>query len=309
MMNYVYKLTFIKRLSINKPPYYYIGYKTNAIFKDGIIFDKNNKPYYSSSKSKILLEEVNENPKDILVDILFESHDPIICQEKEREFQLSSEVITNPEYFNMAITPINIFNLPNYGSYKHKDFHDKKVRLPTNHELVLNGTYVGITKGMTIDKSSIRGFGNFKDRDGNVIRCRVEDPRVLSGELVGITRGSTTPEEVKLKMSISHSGRTKSESHKRKIGDANRGRARPDVTERFKNTLVFENLLTGERKRECADYSEDNWKPFNRSGKRSAIKHNHYNTIWINNGINEKKLKKYLEIPTGWVKGRIKNAN
>lgn len=306
MTNYVYKLTFFDRKILNQKPFFYIGYKTNATYRNGLLYDKHNKPYYSSSKSKILLDEVKNNPAGIIVDILYQSEDPSECQNKEREFQLENDVILNPDYFNMAITPINVFNLPNYGSYKHRDYPDKKVRLPRDHELVLSGIYVGITKGMKIDKSSIRGIGNFKDINGNIIRCRIDDPRVQSGDLVGITKGRELTKKERDSMSLARRGKPKSEDHKRKIGEANKGNKRPDVVKRFTGTKVFENIITGEKKRAPKDYEEENWLPHRRVGRHAGENHNHYNTIWINDGFIEKKLKAELIIPHGWKRGRIK---
>ena len=48
-MNIAYKITFTNRLKLNIKPYYYIGSKSNCTIKYGIIYDKDNKPYYGSS--------------------------------------------------------------------------------------------------------------------------------------------------------------------------------------------------------------------------------------------------------------------
>ena len=43
-----------------------------------------------------------------------------------------------------------------------------------------------------------------------------------------------------------------------------------------------------------------------KSDAQSGMKNSQFGTMWITNGIENKKIKKYLTIPEGWYKGRVK---
>lgn len=70
-------------------------------------------------------------------------------------------------------------------------------------------------------------------------------------------------------------------------------------------------------------WKEGKWQQFDRTGfkhseesknkmrisigdKQKGEKNSQYGTIWITNGIEQKKIKKYNKIPEGWYKGMLK---
>lgn len=142
----VYQLTFENRKKKNIKPFLYIGSKSKCEIKDGKILDSRKKEYWSSSKSK----EFNKALKEEFptVKILFEGKDSKEINIKEYEISRELNVHTSIDFFNMFIPPVNNFIWNDYGTYKHNLIETKVVRLHKNDPLVLNGTFVGVTKGI-----------------------------------------------------------------------------------------------------------------------------------------------------------------
>lgn len=248
-------------------PFKYIGSKSNATFKDGVIYDRRNKPYYGSAKYKGW-KEICTNNRSVCV-VLFESDEYKECLKKEREYHIQNDVAINPIFFNQSIAAVNNFTNPKYGSFKHKDHHQKIVRLPTDHPLVLDGTYVGVTKYNKSSRVNQQGIGRYKHTiSGEYCKLPTNHPLVLDGTYVGITKGRIVSEEERNKRR-GHKGwskisdDTKNElSRKRSLYAKNNIEA---ITTRLvdstKNTIVFKNVNTGKRKRFPKNFSSPEWIP------------------------------------------------
>lgn len=62
----------------------------------------------------------------------------------------------------------------------------------------------GILRNKTDGGEGTSGIGVYKNRNGNIVTCPLNDPRVLSGELVGVTKGyKSTPGSFKKGITIS----------------------------------------------------------------------------------------------------------
>lgn len=187
-MHILYKVIFPIRKSENIFPYYYIGSKSNCSFKDGKIYDKNGKIYWGSSSWTDYQDIVNSDDCYVEIISVHEDYNEILLQEKDIHLQF--DVAASCEYFNKSVATINNFSDPNCATYKHIST-GKIVRLDKNHELVLNGTYVGITKGCAL--SDIHKLKIARNGDENAFF------------------GKKHTEETKLTISVKNKGRIKSQ--------------------------------------------------------------------------------------------------
>ena len=96
-MNIVYWLEFKHRLEMKTPPYFYIGSKHDCSIQDGVIIDKHNKEYWSSSKqSDFLLALEVEKPLVKILDICEDA-----LSEEER-YHIHYDIPKSPLFFNKA---------------------------------------------------------------------------------------------------------------------------------------------------------------------------------------------------------------
>lgn len=102
-MNIVYLLVHKIRHEENNPPYYYIGSKLNW---------KGEGTYYSSSRAEFMKDAY---PGDLIFTPLWCSDDCTHFEllEKEKEFQISHDVIKNPLFFNRNIANSLMFQSVN----------------------------------------------------------------------------------------------------------------------------------------------------------------------------------------------------
>lgn len=225
-MHIVYRLTFKERKNESIFPYLYIGSKSNCTYLDGIIYDKSNKPYYGSSSWENYNEIVKEN--SIITEVLGVFEDYQECLDAEYRIQLENDVVSSPLYFNKSLATINNYSDPNFATYKHKTT-GKRIRLLRTHKNVLDGTYVGVTKGNKSNekiKQKQKRYG--KD---NHFFGKKHKPETIE-KLRKSSSNHKHTEETKAKMSQKRKGIKKSEDHKRKIGR--------------KNMLMLKNIETGE---------------------------------------------------------------
>tara|TARA_B100000929_G_scaffold290599_1_gene284970 strand:+ start:103625 stop:104788 length:1164 start_codon:yes stop_codon:yes gene_type:complete len=209
-MNIVYKITFLDRKENNIYPYIYIGSKSNCNFVDGKIIDRNGNSYYGSSTWPNYYEIVKKG--NLKIELLFHSENYNECLMKEKELHLKEDVVANPEYFNKTIASISNYSDPSYATYKHT-LYGKIVRLPRNHPLVENGTYVGVTKGDTVKHSGNGSrFGMFNSFYGKTHSEQTKQ------KLREHNLGKVHSEESRRKMSKSRKGKKKTKEHKEKIG-------------------------------------------------------------------------------------------
>lgn len=209
-MNIVYQITFTKRQKQGIHPFLYIGSKSNCSYHEGVIYDKNSKPYWGSSTWENWNTLIEENA--CVASVLFESESYTKVLNFENSIQKQLDVVSSSLYFNLAIATVNSYSDPDYATYTNGI---KTVRLPRTHPRVLSGEYYGVTKGNVLSE----------EHKKKLVRC---------GKDNGFY-GKTHSKETKEKISNANTGRiktkreienwinkvakkTKSEIHKSKIG-------------------------------------------------------------------------------------------
>lgn len=126
-----------------------------------------------------------------------------------------------------------------------------------------------------------KGIINVKDHTGKNIKVKIDDPRYLSGELVGISKGKVT---------------VKNEEDETFNVDINDPRY-------LSGELVP--IWTGRKHKEETKRKIGEANSIKQKGEHNS----QYGTMWITNGVENKKIKKDETIPEGWSKGRIQNKN
>lgn len=149
-MHVVYLISFINRVTNMEYPCFYIGSKSNCDVIEGKIIDMSGKEYLGSSTSFMYKELIKTEDKNVL--ILFQTNDYTECLLKERDYQIMHDVVADVRFFNKSIATINNYSNPDYATYKHSLYEEVR-RLPRNHPLVLEGIWVGVTKGRKIPES------------------------------------------------------------------------------------------------------------------------------------------------------------
>ena len=228
-MNIVYKITFLERKENNTPPYYYIGSKSNCEFVSGKIYESNGKEYTGSSRYKDYKKIVNEST--LLIEIIetFDNYDDAI--KFEYEIQKELNVIKSNEYFNLSMASQSSYNRTGYGTYKHKDNYDKKVKLRTDDHKVLDGTFIGATKNNKISEETKQKISLKNKGENNSFYGKTHSEETKQ-KISLKNKGNILSKETKQKMSESRKGVAKTEDHKLKIGR--------------KNMIMLKNLDTGE---------------------------------------------------------------
>lgn len=146
-MNIVYKISFVKRIRNQTPPFYYIGMKTTCDYKHGKVIDKRGRCYWGSSETVSIKSALQEEIP--FIEILFECENDKQTCKKEREILLSVDAARNLEYFNLTNGTINwTFHSSEYGTYRHRDYDNVYKKLKKDDPLVLSKTYVGTTNGV-----------------------------------------------------------------------------------------------------------------------------------------------------------------
>lgn len=210
-MHYVYKVIFHKRLEDKTPPYYYIGSKSNASYNDGVLYDSRGNEYYGSSTWENYHDMVKESQCSVEVIKVFDSYTDALNYESE--IQADLDVVSDPEYFNLAIATINNFTDPNYATYKHI-ITGKTVRLPRNHKLVEEGIYVGVTKGVVLTEAERKSRG--RSGADNAFYGKTHSDEVRA-RISKANKGRPASEATKKAVSARHKGVPKSKAHRDKI--------------------------------------------------------------------------------------------
>lgn len=141
-MHVVYKLIFNDRISNNTKPYYYIGSKSFCKVENGVIYDKNNKPYYGSCKSTLFLNSLSVET-NIVAEILYSDENYKNCLEMERIFHIENNVVKSTLFFNQAIATIATYSNPDYMTMM--NIETKKIcRL---HKDEIDDNWVGVSTG------------------------------------------------------------------------------------------------------------------------------------------------------------------
>lgn len=227
-MHCVYKITFLSRKLTNTLPYLYIGSKSNFTYFDGILYGSDGNPYYGSSTWDDYSKIVEENIGSIKVDILktFDNYEE--CLEYEKFIQISENAVQSPEYFNKALASESNFSSPDFATYRHIK-SGKVVRLRRDDPFVLNGTYVGVTKG--IIPENIKTMDRSGKNNGFYGKKHTQETKDKIRESRSWFRWS---EEQKLKMSEKRKGVPMPDGHGKKVSKAKKGKT------------VYKNINTGE---------------------------------------------------------------
>jgi hypothetical protein len=283
-MHCVYKLTFTKRKERGEEPYMYIGSKSNSTLFEGVIYDKRNKPYYGSSTYKFFKDYINEDIIETELLATFEDYKETL--KYEYEIQKHLDVVADTEYFNLSLASVNTFSDSDYATYKNTRT-GKTVRLPRNHKKVLNGEYVGVSKGTILTSEERKKRGSSGDKNGFYGKTHSDETR--SKIAIANSRETRSPEKVQ-EWIENIAKKPKSEEHKKKIGR--------------KNLIMLKNKETGATVRIHKDLSDSYDKklwvnPYTLSEKKST------GSKWINNGIENIKIKSEKELPEGWKFGRL----
>lgn len=212
-MDVVYKLIFKSRLERNEPPFYYIGSKSNITLINGKMVDKRGVCYFGSSRwpgySKLVDSE------EIEVEILYEGPNII---EMEKDIHLKEDVVANTNYFNLSIATISNFSNPSYATYINTAT-GKIVRLERDHPMVLNGSYVGVSKGITLSEETKLKISKNNTRPFLGRTHSKESLEKMSKSKLGIKASQETKE----KMSAVRKGVKKTDEHKDNISKSSKG--------------------------------------------------------------------------------------
>lgn len=138
-------IVYLIKLKREELPNSYIGVKSNCRVENNKIYDKHNKIYEGSSTCKNFKELKKLYDYDVI--ILGEFNNYKDALDFERMKHIENDVVASPIYFNKSISQSNNYTNPNYATYKNI-LTNKKARLPRDHPEVLNGNWVGITKGI-----------------------------------------------------------------------------------------------------------------------------------------------------------------
>ena len=186
------------------------------------------------------------------------------------------------------------------GQVTAKDKDGNFLKIHKDDPRYLSGELVGVTKGQV----------TLKDKNGNYYNVDINDPRYLSGELVGVTKGQVT-----LKDKNGNYYNVDINDPKYLSGDL-KHLSSGKVTVKDKDGNCYSvstndpRYLSGELKpsrtgKKHTDETKRKMSETKRKNKsHSGERNSQYGTMWITNGIENKKIKKDIKIPEGWSKGR-----
>lgn len=199
MSHVVYMVTFHRSQLPNK----YIGSKSNAKIIDGKIMKNRREVYVGSSSCKLFLEAKETCQFTVEILGVFDEYEDAL--EAEHNAHVRYDVVAAPEYFNKSIAKVNNYTNPNYATYRHVET-GKVARLPRQHPRVLNGEWVGVTKGHRLTEKHRRNIGNSErgEKNGFYGRRHTEESKRKSGKKIG----------------DAHRGKPKSAEHRRAMSEA-----------------------------------------------------------------------------------------
>ncbi len=203
-----------------------------------------------------------------------------------------------------------------YGKQKFKrqilyQFENKQLAY-TMQKLIVNEQFVKRNDTYNIRYGGKGGFGHLKeticvkDTDGNIFRINKDDQRWLNGQVIGITKGKFAVKDLKTGKTFQIDKNDQRWINKQLVGATKGINTTPDTIvakdingNKFRiKTLQFYKL---KQKGIIFGVSKGIKMP---KGFAVGQKNSQYGTIWITNGIQNKKIKKDQDIPEGWKKGR-----
>lgn len=210
-----------------------------------------------------------------------------------------------------------------------------------NHEFLKRFDVYNLTLGGgKVGKIYSEGFVNVKDKNGNNFKVRINDPRYLSGELVGVNKGKVVvknsdgeyfrvdvDDQKYLKKELLPLSKGKFLARDKNgnsfLIDKNDPRYLTEelvpyttgklvAKDKIGNCFLIDKddprYLSGELKGNWTD-KKHNEETKKKIGKANS-KHQHgknnsqFETCWITNGFENKKIKKNETIPENWERGR-----
>ncbi len=221
-MHIVYLIIFPERLNNKIYPCYYIGSKSNGTVVNNTILDKRNKEYIGSSTYKDYDEIYHTNQKEIFC--LYETSDYKECISVEKYSHILYDVVADIRFFNKGIASINNFSNPDYATYRHTEY-DEYRRLPKDHPLVKNKTWVGTSTGTTHSVESRKKCSQPGELNGfygkHHHKETIDENKIKYQEWL-----SNNPDYFKVlsdRASKTFSGKPKSDEQKSKMSDSSKG--------------------------------------------------------------------------------------
>ncbi len=135
-----------------------------------------------------------------------------------------------------------------------------------------------------------------RDKDGNIFQTDVDDPRYLSGQLVSHIKGKVT---VKDSNGITFQV---DKSDPRYISGQLVGNQKGFIIAKDPNGIIAR--VSKDDPRWLSGQLVGVAKGNILQGHQLGDKNSQYGTIWVTNGIQNKKIKKEQNIPQGWRRGR-----
>lgn len=194
-------------IQVNKKniPNKYIGSKSNCDVIDGKIISCRKTIYTGSSKNKLFKKDLEKY--GYVVYVLGQFEQPLEALKYERETHLLYDVVLNSEFYNLSIATENNFTNPEYAIFKNIET-GKIARIKRNHDMVLSGVWVGVTKGRILSEEEKRK----KSRPGKL------------NPFYGKTHTFETKKLLKELCKKTFKDVAKTEEHKKKISMANKGK-------------------------------------------------------------------------------------
>lgn len=239
-MHIVYLIEFDREELPNK----YIGSKTNCYFKDGIIYSMNDKPYWGSSTDAEYNQLIADESVTKTVTILSVCETVWEVLQKERDIHLENDVIGSCEYFNKVIATVNPFSHPDYATYRHS-VTGKYKRLPRNHEKVLSGEWVGVTKDIPLNETAREKLRKWYENNPNPFlgKSHSEESRKRISDGVNNWLKSMTEEERKEHRELLSKTAKKTFAGRKQSDEEKENRAK-----KRRGKIIIVNLETGDRK-------------------------------------------------------------
>jgi hypothetical protein len=120
--------------------------------------------------------------------------------------------------------------------------------------------------------------------------------------------GRTVTEEQKRKISIAHKGRKHSPEFGQNISKRQTGKKTSEETkqkQRLASKERWSKMSEEDKIKIAKNLSESNKGRIISEERKAKVSKQFTNVIWINNGIENKVIKKDVEMPDGWIKGRL----
>ena len=210
-------IVYLMKFNREQLPNLYIGSKSNCSFIDGKILDKSGKLYEGSCKSDSFLEARETCSYVVFILGAFGTYNEALLLEKD--CHIINDVVASTFFFNRAIATISNYANPDFATYKNIST-DKVARLPRMHPEVLNGNWVGVTKGVTLSEEERAARGRSGIENGFYGKTHSDETLEHLSE-IAIIRGSTSwdgrSDESK-NIFLDMAKQPKSEEHKNKIG-------------------------------------------------------------------------------------------